>query len=342
MEGRSTVYNKITSEEKIKQINPENAQLSKDFLDYLASIDRSPKTIFAYNSDLEIFFVWNLEENANKDFIKISKRDFARFQNHALNVWKWSPRRIRRVKSTLSSLSNYITSMLDEEEGYEDYRSIIRKIESPANEAVREKTVLSTEQVQKLLDELVNREEYDKAVCIAILAYSGMRKAELLQMKMEYFTPTHLEFGCLYKTDKVRAKGRGTRGKQINKYVMNKVDAYMDLWRKKREELGIDSEWVLVIKRGDNWEQRTDIEGWKDEFTQILGCPFYYHALRHALCTELVDMNIPAEVIREYFGWADVSLIQIYNDKSAVDSFGKYFSSDGIIQQENKGIADIK
>lgn len=31
MEGRSTVYNKITSEEKIKQINPENAQLSKDF-----------------------------------------------------------------------------------------------------------------------------------------------------------------------------------------------------------------------------------------------------------------------------------------------------------------------
>ncbi|MCZ2394957.1 MAG: phage integrase N-terminal SAM-like domain-containing protein [Chitinophagales bacterium] len=103
MEGRSTVYNKITSEEKIKQINPENTQLSKDFLDYLASIDRSPKTIFAYNSDLEIFFVWNLEENANKEFIKISKRDFARFQNHALNVWKWSPRRIRRVKSTLSS-----------------------------------------------------------------------------------------------------------------------------------------------------------------------------------------------------------------------------------------------
>lgn len=342
MEGRSTVYNKITSEEKIKQINPENAQLSKDFLDYLASIDRSPKTIFAYNSDLEIFFVWNLEENANKDFIKISKRDFARFQNHALNVWKWSPRRIRRVKSTLSSLSNYITSMLDEEEGYEDYRSIIRKIESPANEAVREKTVLSTEQVQKLLNELVKREEYDKAVCIAILAYSGMRKAELLQMKMEYFTPDHLEFGCLYKTDKVRAKGRGTRGKQINKYVMNKVDTYMDLWRKKREELDIDSEWVLVIKRGDNWEQRTDIEGWKDEFTQILGCPFYYHALRHALCTELVDMNIPAEVIREYFGWADVSLIQIYNDKSAVDSFGKYFGADGIIQQENKGIADIK
>ena len=53
MEGRSTVYNKITTDEKIKKINPENAQLSKDFLDYLASIDRSPKTIFAYNSDLE-------------------------------------------------------------------------------------------------------------------------------------------------------------------------------------------------------------------------------------------------------------------------------------------------
>jgi len=35
-------------------------------------------------------------------------------------------------------------------------------------------------------------------------------------------------------------------------------------------------------------------------------------------------------------------MISHYNDASAADDFGKYFSADGIIQQENKGIADIK
>lgn len=341
-EGRSTVYNKITNAETTAKINKGNIQLMEDFADYLSSIDRSPVTVSQYKADLLIFFTWNLQENDNKDFVNITKREFARFQNYALNTYRWSPKRTRRVKSTLSSLSNYIENILDDEEGFENYRSIVRKIESPVNEPVREKTVLTEEQVQSLLDELVERKEYERAVCVAILSYSGMRKAELLQMKMEYFEPDHLVYGCLYKTDKVRAKGRGVRGKQIHKYVMNKVDKYLDLWRQERKENGIDNEWVFVVRHGDIWERRTDIDFWKDEFSDILGCPFYYHSLRHQMCTSLVTMNIPSEVIREFFQWESTEMIKIYNDSSAVDDFGKYFSSEGIISQEQKSINDIK
>ena len=342
MEGRSTVYNRITSPAKIEQINPKNKELSKDFLDYLSSIDRSPQTLSQYSHDLNVFFVWVLENLDNKEFIKITKREFARFQNYALNTYQWSPKRLRRIKSVISSLSSYIENILDEEEGFEDYRSVIKKIESPANEAVREKTVLSDEQVDLLLDTLVEREEYERAVAIAILCYSGMRKGELLQMRLDYFNEDHLKFGCLYETDKIRAKGRGVRGKVINKYVMNKVDKYLDLWRKQREELGIDSEWVFVVKHGDKWDRRTEVDSWKPEFSNIIGVPFYFHCLRHKLCSELVSQNVPSEVIREFFKWESADMITIYNDNSAVDDFGKYFSADGIITQEQKGLSDIK
>lgn len=47
-------------------------------------------------------------------------------------------------------------------------------------------------------------------------------------------------------------------------------------------------------------------------------------------------------LIKEFFKWESVEMISHYNDASAADDFGKYFSADGIIQQENKGIADIK
>ena len=127
MEGRSTVYNKLTTPEKIAKINPENAQLSKDFLEYLSSVDRSPQTIEQYSYDLKIFFVFVSEQLNNKDFIKITKRELARFQNWCLNDLGWSPKRLRRVKSVISSLSSYIENMLDEEEGYEDFRSIVKK-----------------------------------------------------------------------------------------------------------------------------------------------------------------------------------------------------------------------
>lgn len=342
MEGRSTVYNKITSPEKIAQINPKNSALSKDFIDYLSSIDRSPQTILQYEHDLNVFFVWTMENLNNKDFIKITKREFAKFQNYALNTYQWSPKRLRRIKSVISSLSSYIENILDEEEEFEDYRSIIKKIENPANEAVREKTVLSDRQADLLLNTLVERKEYEKAVAITILCYSGMRKGELLQMRLEYFNEDHLKFGCLYETDKIRAKGRGVRGKVVNKYIMNKVDKYLALWKKQREELGIESEWVFVIKHGDKWDRRTEIDSWKSEFSNIISAPFYFHCLRHKLCSELVSQNVPSEVIREFFKWESADMISIYNDNSTVNDFGKYFSADGIIAQEQKNLSDLK
>ena len=215
--ARTTVYNHITTEEKIAEINENNTWLINEFLEYLASIDRAPQTLRSYKSDLHIFFVWNIDFNNNKDFVKLTKREIAKFQNYAINEWHWSPRRVRRVKSTLSSMSLFIENILDDEEGYENFRPIIKKIESPVNEAVREKTIFSDEQVELLMDTLVERKEYEKACAVAIAAYSGMRKAEILQMKMEYFNDDHLVFDCLYKTDKIRAKGRGQLGMQINK-----------------------------------------------------------------------------------------------------------------------------
>ena len=345
MEGRTTVYNHLTNDEKVANINPENAQLCKDFLDYLSSVDRSPKTIQQYYYDLRIFFVFVMEQLSNKDFVKITKREMVRFQSYCLNDLKWSPKRMRRVKSAVSSLSNFIENILaDETDEYADYRSIIKKIESPVNELVREKTVMTDEQLELLLNTLVERKEYQKAVCAAILAYSGMRKSELMQMKMEYFEPDHLEFGSIYITDKVRAKGRGVRGKQIHKYILNKVDPYMDLWRKQREELGIDSEWVFVNKNSEGeWIRRTYIEHWKKGFSDIIGVPYYFHMNRHYCCTKmLADYNLPPDIVKEWNQWGSLDLISNYYDHNAHDDFGKFFTSDGIIHQEEKDITDIK
>lgn len=95
---RFTVYNNITSEEKTKQINPENIELMEDFLDYLQSIDRSKETIKSYRSDLLIFFTIVLEKLNNKSFIDITKREFAKLQNYFINELGWSSCRVRRVK----------------------------------------------------------------------------------------------------------------------------------------------------------------------------------------------------------------------------------------------------
>ena len=68
----------------------------------------------------------------------------------------------------------------------------------------------------------------------------------------------------------------------------------------------------------------------------------YAHSFRHFVCTKLLsDYNLPSEVVREFYQWESVEMLKIYNDRSAVDDFGKYFTADGIQKQEEKTLADL-
>lgn len=339
--GRKTVYNRISKEQYKDAVNDKNKELQIDFCEYLRSIDRSEQTIYQYNNDLNIFFIWNLRENKNKFFVDIKKRDFVRFQSYCLDELKWSPKRIRRVKSTISSLSNYIENILDDE--FDGFRGSIRKIESPVNEPSREKTIIPDEDVELLLKTLTEREEYERACAVAICAYSGMRKAELLQMQMSFFNDDHIVFNALYKTDKVRAKGRGKNGKQISKYVMLKAKPYIDAWREERKRRGVNIDNMFVSFHANVWSPRKHVDSWTKEFSEIIDKDVYWHSFRHYTCTKLLnDYNLPQEVIREFFQWNSLEMISIYNDRSAEEDFGKYFTADGVIKQEVKGISDLK
>lgn len=347
MPVRFTVSNKITTPETIAQINPENKILMDDFLDYLLSIDRAKSTISQYRSDLHIFFVWDLQNNNNKEFSKLTKREIARFQSHAMNEWGWSPKRTRRVKATLSSLSNYIENVLDEEEQYEGYRSIIKKIENPPDEPVRDKTVFTEEELQPLLDKLVADGEYQKACALALGIASGRRKSELCRFKVSYFDEENIIFNALYKTpEKIKTKGHGSRGKLLTCYVLvKKFKPYFDLWMKQREELGIKSEWLLLKRIGNTYIDEpmefTTLDSYADTFNVFLDKPFYWHSLRHMFVTDLAQANLPDSIIQNILGWTSADMVRIYDDREIDEELGKYFDENGIKNIETTSFSNL-
>ena len=69
---RKTFKNIITSEEKLKKINPKNVKLANMFLNNLKK-NHSDGTVKVYKSNFNIFFAWNLETNDNKFFVDIRK-----------------------------------------------------------------------------------------------------------------------------------------------------------------------------------------------------------------------------------------------------------------------------
>lgn len=338
---RKTQHNKLTDAESIAAINPDNKRLVADYIEYLRSTQKSPNTISVYKNDLDIAMVWSLKFNKDKFFVDWTKRDVMAFQNWLVNTNGNSPARVRRIKATLSSMSNFIEAVLDDD--YPNFRNIIHKIESPVAQPVREKTVLSEEQLDDLLDLLSGSGESAKACMLALAMCSGRRKAELVRFKVHYFDDSNIIYGSLYKTpETMKTKGRGN-GKFIHCYTLaKKFKPYFDAWMKKREELGIQSEWLFPMPGDEAQHMSSDtLSSWAQTFSRLLGVDFYWHSMRHFFTTHLVRMGLPDGVIQDIIGWTSADMLRLYTDIPVDEQIGKYFDENGIKQVQAHSLTDL-
>lgn len=338
--GRKTVSNKITSPEKTALINKNNMRLKDDFLLYLKSVQRSPGTIAGYDNDLLIVFTYMLDNLNNKDFQKITKRDLIGLQNWLISNGN-SSARIRRIKAAISSLSNYCENILsDDDPDFAGYRSIVRKIENPPLQAVREKTVWEDEELEHLLDVLTKAGKHKKACYVALGMYGGRRKSEICRFKVSDFDENRLVCdGALYKSAPILTKGN----KYLECYTLaKKFKPYLDNWLNQRKELGIESEWLFPDKQNPSEHMNASaVNGWSDSFTKIAGKPYYPHALRHYFVSALSRAGIPDSAVVTIIGWSSSEMFNIYNDNPKDEQIGMYFSNGDISVPDKKGFADM-
>lgn len=331
--ARSTVYNAdLVTPEDWARVEPQNIQLLEEFVNYLVASDKSPQTVKQYEAWLKVFFVWNLRRNNNKFFVDMKKREFMNFFGDGRLKYGWSPNRLSSMRAVLSSLSNFIERILDED--YPTFRNIVKVLEPINIEPVREKTIIDETDIMAGVERLVELGEIQLACWLSLLFSSGMRKSEAAQMKVEYFTTDKkIVFNNLaYMTPKIRTKGRGVKGKQIPRYIFRDTfDKYLDLWLNEREKLGVNSEYLFVIKGSEGeWRPATasTFSGWSKRVGEKIGVEdLYAHALRHAFTTELKKRGWPDSVVVQIMKWSDPKMLSIYNDNTEEDELSNFFSN---------------
>jgi integrase len=319
---RKTFRKKITSDKLTKKINPKNIELMQRFLKEKAT-RTSDKTIVVYESNLKIFFTWNLLHNDNKFFVDIKKLEFADFFSFAVDELKVGSSKQNNLRSVLSSFSSFIEKFYDED--YPGFRNVILKVvESSPKEMRREKTILSLEQIEKLLLYL-KKHNKQQACWLALAICSGARFTELLAFEVDMIDENRMAFGDLFleTTRQIKTKGRGKAGKLLYKYILrDKFVPYYQEWLKEREKI-MKAKKVkhnfLFIKQDGEPATGATVRGWVAGFEKRLKVPFYTHALRHYLTTLLSKKNVPHVLIKEIFGWSSLEMVSIYDDSSAKD-----------------------
>ena len=178
---RKTYRNQITSPELLKQINPENVKLGERFLKE-KNTRCSDNTIKNYTSDLNIFFTWNLLNNNNKFFAEIEKIELADFFSYAVGELQWGSARFGRVRSVLSGMSDFIEKFYDKT--YPAFRNVVLKaIDLMPKMSTREKTILSEEQINSLLNYLKNEIDESQEACLLALAVgSGGKDFRIIEI----------------------------------------------------------------------------------------------------------------------------------------------------------------
>jgi integrase len=318
--ARETYRKVIVTPELISRINSKNIDLMKSFLKE-KNTRSAETTIRGYESDLNIFFTWNFLHNENKFFIDIRKLEFANFFAYVTTELQWGSARFSRLKACLSSLSQFVERFYDDT--YPTFRNVILKvIESMPKNAIREKTILTEEQVKGLLSYLKEK-DLQQACWFALALSSGSRFSELLRFTTDIIDENNTAFnGIFIETLKtIKSKGRSKTGKMIKKYIIKDLFIpYYKEWlieRSKIMEKNNKSHNQIFIKNDGSPAASGTVRSWIYGMTKFLGVPMYPHACRHWTTTYLSSLGIPPQLIQEIMSWESVSMVQIYDDTTA-------------------------
>lgn len=326
--SRETFRKKITTPELIEQIDPENKRLMNMFLRNFAT-KRSPLSTKNYKSDLEIFFVWCVLNLENKKFSKIRKIEFAEFFDFALTELKWSPNRYLRMHSCLSSFSDWIENYLDDEEGYEDFRNLVKKIEKPVKDTVRKKTVLEKEDINKLFEYFEQNNMTQDACLLALLISSGSRAREIGRFKISIIDENNTAFDDLFleTTEEIQVKGRGVNGKQLIRYI--RKDTFLPYYKKWLEERNNrlvvskkEHDYIFINRNGDPGNDSL-FRKWVGKWSEVIDKPIYLHSFRHYYTTELLRIGLEQELVQNIIGWESTDMVRIYDDSTAKSRYWK-------------------
>ena len=321
---RTTYRLVTTTPELLSQINPENLKLKLQFLKE-KNMRSSDGTIKNYDSDLNIFFVYNLQYNNNKFFIDIKKLEFSEFFAFCTTELKWGSARFGRMKACLSSFSNFIEKFFDSE--YKDFRNVIlRAVESMPKSERREKTIMSEKQVNDLLSYLSETIKDDQGACwFALSIASGARFAEILRFTTDIIDENNTVFDGLFleTTKQIKTKGRTKEGKMQKKYIIKDLFLpYYKKWLVEREKIMVannkNHNFIFIKPNGDPAEEGT-IRSWLPKLEKFLNVPFYSHCARHFFVTYLSKAGLSAELIVELTGWTSSDMYKIYNDLGVKD-----------------------
>ncbi len=265
-----------------------------------------------------------VREKKNKYILDLKRKDF---RNFFLKLQRagTSAARINRFQSSIRNLLEFAC----ESEDYSYEVNAMQHIKGLQKEPVRQIIFLTDQQVNILIDELLKRQHFQKALWVSLIYDSAGRRNEICQVKKEGFLENN-------QTNTVIGK----RGKKFKLIYFNRTKVLFNLWIRKRGEDDLDTLWISG--RGDH-KKPLSYEATYDfvnEFREILETrtgeeiPLNQHSFRHSALTNYSNgtHHVLEEVGKDKL---DIRLLQTLAHHSDLSTTQGYLKDDSEEQLAN-------
>jgi len=308
-------YNKLLDESTWSDVNQDSKDLLEDYMLELEATGKSEKTRYQYFADIRGFLSWIQRNGKNKSILELKKRDF---RNFFLKMSKQgtSNARINRLQSSIRNLLAYCEG---DEDMYEDYEvNQMRNIHGVPKEAVRDVVFLDNDKITEILEYLMDKKEYQKALYISLSYDSAARRNEVHQIKKDGFLESN-------QTNQVIGK----RGKKFNLIYFDRTKKIAELYFEQRGNDDIESLWVVGNgdkKRAASYEVlytwaisiRPIIKELFDEDLMIASHSWRHIALEnysngtHYVLKEMGKKELPIDVLKVIAHHSSIETTQSY------------------------------
>lgn len=316
---------RLFNEKDWENVSDENRELFEDYMLQLESEGKAVKTVYQYKADIRGMLCWLVREKKNKYILDLKRKDFRNFFLIMQRAGT-SAARINRFQSSIRNLLEYACVSED----YEDYEvNQMQHIKGLQKEPVREIVFLTDQQVNILLDELLKRKHYQKALFVSLAYDSAARRNEVHQVTKEGFLENN-------QTNIVTGK----RGKKFRLLYFERTKIIYKLWQKQRGDDDLDTLWVSTRGGHKTPLSYESTYSFCDELREILktrtgeDIPVNPHCFRHSCLTNLSNGThyVLNEIGKDKL---DIRLLQTLAHHSDISTTQSYIRDDSEEQLAN-------
>lgn len=230
------MYNRYNISQDWEFVNDEYKELINSFCEFLKEEGRSLGTIGKYEHNLKLFGVWMYRNLNNKPFHKIELDDFELWFKELCNSGM-STNRMRVLKSTLSSLSNYCAIINNL------FVNKVIDVELSNNDLKRKTTRISEEQYDVLIQYLIIKQMWRESLYVYLAYNTNIKKSNIVELN---------------KCDLSKFGGNILFNKIVKEWIKQRVD---------------DLDAVFVTQHKGEWRRvhATTLNEWCIKFSKVIG-----------------------------------------------------------------------